>query len=247
MSRKPPQRAYLLVDNQKYAFDACIEETYSDDSEITDHPIEDGSDVTDHIRPKPEEITLDVQVSNSTITNDQSPELSGFIVDTKNGLSSAFVENAAEGDSIFVGPARAEAFYLAIKQFKRLGKTVQVFTTLVTDVLSLITVDRGTFSFLFSKFVIKSTSVIRNKDKGNIVRMTLNLKAVKFVTNKSIEAPSSLVTSGADLGSKNALPAAENLVQQVRTAGGGILFEATGGDENPAQALGTDDLPQVTP
>lgn len=202
------RRAFILVDDRRYTFDCVPEETYEDEAEITEHPVEGGSDTTDHVRNKPNAISLDVVVSNNPLSETD------------------------DDDFEIVGPKRAEAFFIVMTRIKALALPIQVFTTLLIDTLSLITVKRGNFAFVFSQFLIRRITVVRTKDTGNIVRMNLDLKAIVFVGNKVIDAPEGLVNPGADLGKQPSTEATEPEKDIVRSYLGEGFFNNT----QPAEA-----------
>lgn len=48
-------------------FDASVTETHTDESEVTEFPVEEGSDISDHVRKKPTVITIEGMISNTPI------------------------------------------------------------------------------------------------------------------------------------------------------------------------------------
>jgi hypothetical protein len=57
------------VDTVLFEADITIEETHSDQMEITEHPIEQGANITDHAFKRPAEVTLKLGWSNSPIVS----------------------------------------------------------------------------------------------------------------------------------------------------------------------------------
>lgn len=194
-------RAYIEAQGVRYVFDACMQEDYSDESDVTEHPVEDGFDATDHVRHKSQDIMLDVVMSNTPLD------------DTNTGL--IVVGPGDVVPTLFSG--RAEAFLDAIKSLKARSVPVRVFTSLLQNADRILSVSRGGFLFTFSQFLIRSISVQRNNKTGNIVRMGLALKQLRIVTNKIVNAPTSLVSTGADLGNKPAVEATEPDKEQAKS------------------------------
>lgn len=59
----------LIGTSGEVVFDAVIDESVNEPSEVTDHPVEEGADVADHVKVKPETIPL-----NGVIAGDRAEE-----------------------------------------------------------------------------------------------------------------------------------------------------------------------------
>ena len=55
------------VDSVLLTLDASVNETHSNEAEITEHPVETGSNITDHVRRRPETLEIEGVVSNKPI------------------------------------------------------------------------------------------------------------------------------------------------------------------------------------
>ena len=57
----PPLRFGVLE------FDASISETHTDESDVTEHPVEDGSNITDHVRLLPNTFEMSGMITNTPL------------------------------------------------------------------------------------------------------------------------------------------------------------------------------------
>ena len=142
-------------------FDAAIEETYLDEAEVTEHPIEDGSNPADHIRKLPETYELTGRITNTPIVY----------------LASVFgqspVKNAFDAPSLPIQEDRVTDGYGLLRQIQDTG-TLSDISTSLRD---------------YQDMAITSLTVRRNAETGQVLDCTVSLKKVKKAKALSVDLP----------------------------------------------------------
>jgi len=152
--------------------DASINEQHTTTAEVTLHQVETGADITDHIRPIPQRLTIEGIVSNTPI---------GGVSSYMNGVTGSVqtVSRMVGGKKVSYAAFKFDAFFDRVKAvFGDLANAIQsagVFT--VTTTLAT-----------YEDMACTSFVVPRNAQNGNVLRFTMDLQHINFVTTQTVAA-----------------------------------------------------------
>ena len=141
--------------------DACLDETHTLDSEVTDFEVEEGFNISDHSRAKPTVVTLRCFVSNTPLSMEQMRQA------VREGSSN---ETPTEIRAV---EGRGNDVYTKLKKLRDNGELVTLTTTLTTYVSS----DK-------EGMIIQSLSIPRTSKTYDGLEFAVTFKQVRIVKNK---------------------------------------------------------------
>lgn len=141
-------------------FDATLQETHQDSSDITEHPVEGGFNVSDHIRQKPPTLTLTGIISNTPLSSEQAQR----VVSAGGGVTVTTKASAAqpEGATGYAQKAYSELRSLAVGQLVRVVTATRTYENMA---IADITVPRDprTGDALFFQIQLRQVRIVQNK------------------------------------------------------------------------------------
>lgn len=141
-------------------FDATLQETHQDSSDITEHPVEEGFNVSDHIRQKPPTLTLTGIISNTPLSSEQAQR----VVSAGGGVTVTTKASAArpEGATGYAQKAYSELRSLAVGQLVRVVTATRTYENMA---IADITVPRDprTGDALFFQIQLRQVRIVQNK------------------------------------------------------------------------------------
>lgn len=176
------------------AADAVMREGTTSSSEVTDNPVEEGANVTDNVRDKDDRLTLELTITNTPIDVPAS-HMSGVTGTTRDDGKGAVVLQ-------FTGEFnRRRAVYDDLQRVRKLALRFSIETDLRD----------------YEDFVIESISGDRDATSGSGVKITLQMKRIRFVTTRIVAVPQRLRRTLAPipLGAHPPVPAREGLAHRA--------------------------------
>lgn len=166
-----------------------IEESHTDEIEITDHPVEHGAQISDHAFKRPAEVVIRCGWSNSP----SQPGLLGGIVAAARGTVAGVA-------ALFSGSSASHV--------------VEVYEKLLELQSKLITFDVQTGKRLYTDMLLRSLSTMSDSQNEQTLMVTAVLRQVIVVRTTTIarSAPSSrqsdpgATQSSVDVGTRQLLP-----------------------------------------
>jgi hypothetical protein len=142
--------------------DVLLTENPTHSAEVTDHQVEEGANVSDHVRQKPDTLQLEGILSNTPVTGSQMTRVieSGGLVFDSNIFAD---EESPRGSAGY-----AEAAYKALLELKEAGTVITVTTSRKT----------------YENMVIEQIQAPRDARTGDAIRILVNLKQVRIVSNR---------------------------------------------------------------
>lgn len=211
---------FIQNNNTVISFDASIKENHTRESPPTEFPIEDGREISDHIILKPFNLELTGVISDTPIGG-----LQGLLQEA--GVTAAAALLPPVG---IVAAAGALALFSALASSK--SPSVAAYGQLIQLQTNAQPVDVITSLYRYPNMWIKSISVPRDSETGQVLLFTVSLVQLLIVrpqsVNISIFANPALSANKADLG-QNGLDLASDAQQGYAREQGGLFSKAVSG------------------
>lgn len=209
---------FIQNNNTVIQIDASIKETHGRESPPTEFPVENGVGITDHIQIKP--FTLEIE---------------GMISDTPiGGVKGLLTEAATTATSALLPPIGTVALGGAFALFSALSSSKSPSVAAYGQLLQLQAAaqpfDVLTSLYRYDNMWIKSISVPRDAQNGNVLLFTVSLVQLLIVTPQSVNvqifANPGLSANQADAGEQgldpaSAFKAGETKAQSLLNINGG--------------------------
>lgn len=170
-------------------FDAVTSQSHDSQVQIAEHPVETGSNIADHARTEPERVTLEAYVTNNPLSTDPGVEANQENLELDlppkpfSGISTSALVGAI-GDALFSGAKtasgsvndgqdRARAVYELLKDARDKHRRIRCVTTLAE----------------YDDMLIERLGVPRTIEDGEGISFQIDLKKIRIVTSKIVDAP----------------------------------------------------------
>lgn len=154
----------------QFVAQVTIQESHTDELEITDHPVESGAIISDHAFMRPAEVVLELAWSDS-------PSIPGGLGGLAQGLLGAVTTTVSGVGALITGntPNQSRDVYQKLLDLQKSRTLFDIFTG----------------KRAYSNMLIKSLRVVTNKESENSLMATIVCRQLIIVTTRivSVAAP----------------------------------------------------------
>ena len=164
--------------------DATINETSSNKSTMTTHPVERRTSVSDHVILEPRELTIEGIITNTPF--DTASQLSGLATSVVGRVGRNVLGTGPLSSGLQVAAGKTLSSLFGIGNDVRVSTAVKEFN-LIREAKTPITIVTGLQTY--TDFLLIGFQISRDKDTGNAVNVSLEFREIKFAESQIINIP----------------------------------------------------------